>query len=181
MEMSRFVIPSDIQSTPKESHEILEGINKQLGSVPNIYRLVALSPAALKGFMAQAEALSKGKLSPKIREGISLAIGQFNGCGYCLSAHSFISTQLLKTDQAEVTANRKATSGDKKTEAALKFAVKVAETKGRVAEQELTKLREAGFDDAEIIEIIQNVTLNIWTNYFNNVAETLIDFPEVKV
>lgn len=179
--MSRFTIPADIQSTPQESHEILEGINKQLGSVPNIYRLVALSPAALKGFIGQAEALAKGKLSPKIREGISLAIAQLNGCGYCLSAHSFISTQLLKTDQAEVTANRQADSSDKKTEIALKFAVSVAENKGRVSAQELTKLREAGFDDAQIIEIIQNVTLNIWTNYFNNAAETLIDFPEVKV
>lgn len=181
MVMSRFVIPGDIQSTPKESHEILEGINKQLGSVPNIYRLIALSPAALKGFMGQAEALSKGKLSPKIREGISLAIAQVNECGYCLSAHTFISTQLLKIDQAEVSANRQADSSDKKTEAALKFAVSVAENKGRVAEQELEVLRAAGFDDAEIIEIIQNVTLNIWTNYLNNVAETLIDFPEVKV
>ena len=179
--MSRFVIPADIQSTPKESHEILEGINKQLGSVPNIYRLIALSPAALKGFMGQADALAKGKLSPKVREGISLAMAQLNGCGYCLAAHSFISTQLLKTDQAEVTANRQADSSDKKTEAALKFAVQVAEHKGRVPEKELTKLREVGFGDAEILEIIQNITLNIWTNYLNNVAETLIDFPEVKL
>lgn len=180
MIMSRFTIPTDIQSTPEESHAILEGIHKQLGSVPNIYRLVAQSPAALKGFMDQAGALAKGKLSPKIREGISLAIGQLNDCHYCLSAHSFISTQLLKTDKAEVEANRKADSHDPKTKAALQFAVKVAENKGRVAEKELTKLRDIGFCDAEIIEIIQNVTLNIWTNYLNNFAETPIDFPEVK-
>lgn len=180
MIMSRFTIPADIQSTPKESHAILEGIHKQLGSVPNIYRLIALSPAALKGFTDQANALAKGTLSPKIREGISLAIGQLNDCHYCLSAHSFISTQLIKTEQAEVDANRKAESHDPKTKAALEFAVKVAENKGRVTEKELAKVREAGFNDAEIIEIIQNVTLNIWTNYLNNVAETPIDFPEVK-
>lgn len=178
--MSRFTIPVDIQSTPKESHAILEGIHKQLGSVPNIYRLVALSPAALKGFIEQANALAKGKLSPQIREGISLAIGKLNGCDYCLCAHTFISTQLLKTEKSEVEANCKADSHDPKTKAALEFAVKVAESKGRVTEQELTKLRDIGFSDAEIIEIIQNVTLNIWTNYLNNVAETAIDFPAAK-
>lgn len=177
--MSRFNIPADINAAPEESREMLEVVNKQLGKVPNLYRLVALSPVALKGYVNLSGALAKGKLHAKTREGISLALAEVNGCSYCLSAHSYISKNLMKVDDAEIAANRKGTSNDEKNKAAIEFAVKVAEKKGKVSAQDLQNIHDHGYSDAEVIEIVQNVALNIWTNYMNNVAETEVDFPKV--
>lgn len=178
--MSRFDIPADVNAAPEESREMLETVGKQMGKVPNVYRLVSLSPAALKGFVGLSGALAKGKLHPKTREAISLAMAELNGCCYCLSAHSYIAKNMLKLDEGEIEENRKGSSSDDKVRVALEFAIKVAEKKGKVSEEDIKALREEGYTDGEIIEIVQNVALNIWTNYLNNVAETEVDFPQVK-
>ncbi|MFD1260040.1 carboxymuconolactone decarboxylase family protein [Entomomonas asaccharolytica] len=177
--MTRFTIPADINAAPEQSREMLEAVNKKLGKVPNLYRLVALSPEALTGYVSLSGALAKGKLHAKTREAISLALAELNGCAYCLSAHSYISKNLMKVDDAEIAANRNGTSTDEKNKAAIEFAVKVAEKKGKVSAQDLQNIHEHGYSEAEIIEIVQNVALNIWTNYMNNVAETEVDFPPI--
>lgn len=178
--MSRFDIPTDVKAAPEESREMLEGVGKQLGKVPNLYRLVSLSPAALKGYLGMSGALAKGKLHPKTREAIALALAELNSCCYCLSAHSYIAKNMLKLDEGEIEENRKGTSSNDKIRVALEFAIKVAENKGKVSDEDIQTLHEEGYTDGEIIEIVQNVALNVWTNYLNNVAETEVDFPQVK-
>ncbi|RIJ17808.1 carboxymuconolactone decarboxylase family protein [Henriciella mobilis] len=175
--MSRIQIPATIDAAPEASRPLLEQVNKQLGSTPNLFRLVAQSPAALEGYLGLSGALGKGRLPAATRERIALAIAEYNGCGYCLSAHTYLGTNLAKLSAEEIAANRKGKSTDPKANAAVVFALKVAESRGHVADTDLSAVRAAGYDDAQIIEIVQNVALNIWTNYINEVARTDIDFP----
>jgi AhpD family alkylhydroperoxidase len=105
---------------------------------------------------------------------------ELNGCDYCLSAHTYLAKNLSKLDDAEIAANRSGGSNDPKAEVAVRFAKKVAEARGRVSDTDLNTVRAAGYDDAQIIEIVQHVALNVWTNYLNVVAETDIDFPIVQ-
>jgi len=106
-------------------------------------------------------------------------VAELNGCNYCLSAHTYLGKNLAKLDDAEMTANRNGGSGDPKADAAVRFAVRVAQQHGHVDNNDLQAVRAAGYSDAQVIEIVQHVALNIWTNYVNGMADTDIDFPVV--
>jgi len=177
--MSRLPIPATIDDAPAASHALLQGVHKQLGSVPNLFRAVAISPQALEGYLGLSGALAKGSLPAATRERIALAVAEVNGCGYCLSAHSFIGKNLAKLDDAEITANRNGASNDPKADAAVRFAAKVARDRGQVTDADLAAVRAAGYGDAQLVEIVQHVALNTFTNYFNEVFATDIDFPVV--
>ncbi len=177
--MSRLHIPS-IESSPAASLPLLDAVKKQLGVVPNLMKLVGNSPAALEGYLSLNGALGKGSLGAKTGERIALAIAEFNRCDYCLSAHTYLAANVAKLDAAEINANRNGFSGDAKADAAVRFARKVAEARGHVASDDLSKVKAIGFSDAEIIEIVLHVALNTLTNYINSVAQTEIDFPVVN-
>ena len=175
--MSRIPTPATIEAAPASAQPQLEAVKKQLGVVPNLFRLVANSPAALEGYLSMSGALGKGALPAPTRERIALAVAQVNGCGYCLSAHSYLGKNLAKLSDAEIAANRHGGSLDPKADAAVRFAVKVTRERGHVSDADVQAVRVAGYDDAQIVEIVQHVALNTWTNYINEVAQTEIDFP----
>ncbi|WP_020174590.1 carboxymuconolactone decarboxylase family protein [Methyloferula stellata] len=175
--MSRIAVPTR-ETAPAASQPMLAAVEKQLGVVPNSFRLLALSPAALQGLLGLNGALVKA-LDLKTRERIALAIAQSNGCDYCLSAHTYIGLNLAKIDAAEIALNRNGTSAEPKANAAVAFATKVNEARGKVSDADLQAVRAAGFTDAQIVEIIAVVAENIFTNFVNIVAGTEIDFPVV--
>lgn len=178
--MSRLNIPATIDAAPEATRPALEAVKKQLGVVPNLYRLLASSPAALNGYLALSEALGKGQLDLKTRGRVALTVAEANGCDYCLSAHTFIGKNLLHLDEAELNANRDATSGDPKAAAALRFTAQVVRQRGHVSDAELEAVRAAGFSQAEVLELVLHATLNTLTNYVNTIAKTDIDFPVVN-
>ncbi len=175
--MSRIAIPTTEQ-TPAASLPILEAVGKQLGVVPNLFKVEALSTAALEAHVSLNTAVNK-TLDARTRERIALAVAQVNGCDYCLSAHTYLAANVAKLDAAEIAAARQGHSADVKADAAVAFAKKVAELRGQVSNADLAAVREAGFSDAQVIEIVANVALNTLTNLVNNVAHTDIDFPVV--
>lgn len=177
--MSRIPTPATIGDAPVASQPLLESVKKQLGLVPNLFRLVSNSPAALEGYLGLSDALNKGALPAATRERIALAVAEVNGCDYCRSAAAYLGKTLAKLDDAEIAANRNGGSNDPKADAAVRFAAKVAGERGHVGEDDFRAVRLAGYDDAQVIEIVLHVALNTWTNYINEVAKTDIDFPVV--
>ncbi|WP_353230890.1 peroxidase-related enzyme [Novosphingobium sp.] len=177
--MSRIATPATIADAPEKSQPLLDAVVKQIGSAPNMFRLIGVSPAALEGYLAMSGALGKGALPAATRERIALAVAEVNGCDYCLSAHAFLGKNLGRLDDAEITANRSGASNDPKADAAVRFAASVARQRGHIAEADFAAVRLAGYTDAQIIEIVQHVALNVWTNYANTVFQTEIDFPVV--
>lgn len=173
--MSRISIPTR-DDAPAASHAILDAVNGQLGVVPNLFRLVALSPAALAGMTSLSGALAKA-LDVKTRERLAIATAEVNGCDYCLSAHTYLGLNLARLSPEEIVLNRKGASSDAKADAAVRFGAKVAQTRGKIAAADLDAVRQAGFTDAQVIEIVAVVAENFLTNLINNVADTDIDFP----
>jgi len=176
--MSRLTIPAR-DDVPQASKPILDAVHKQLGVVPNMFRLIAASPAALQGFTGNNGALAR-TLDVKTRERIALAVAQVNNCDYCLSAHSYLGLNLAKITPEEIALNRKGASGDAKADAAVRFAAKVVRERGKVSDGDIKAVRDAGFSDGQIVEIIAVTAENIFTNLLNVVAETDIDFPVVR-
>jgi len=178
--MSRIATPASIEATPAASQPLLEAVNKQLGVVPNLFRLVGVSPAGLQAYLGMNGALGKGALDAKTRERIALAVAQINGCAYCLSAHTYFGKNLAKLSDEEMLANRDGGSTDAKADAAVRFAAQLAHERGHVSEDAVRDVRQAGYTDAQIIEIIAHVALNTFTNYINEALKTEIDFPVVS-
>ena len=155
---------------------LLDAVKNKLGLVPNMTRAMANSPAVLDGYLQLSGALGKGTLSSKLREQLSLAISQGNGCDYCLAAHAAISKTVGLTAE-QIQDSRRGTAVDAKAEALIRFALDVVETRGKVSDAALAEVRAAGFDDGVIAEVVAHVALDVFTNYFNNVARTDLDFP----
>lgn len=161
-----------------QAAKLLQGVESKLGFVPNIVQTMANSPAVLQGYLEFSQALSKGNLSPKFREQIALAVSEANDCQYCLSAHSAIGRSVGLSEEA-IEDSRKAESTDPKEATVLALVRKMVEQRGWVSDEDLAKLRKVGFSQGDIVELIANISLTLFTNYFNHVAETEIDFPAV--
>ena len=174
--MTRIVTPT-ADNTPAASLPLLDAVNKQLGVIPNLMKVVGNSPAALEGYLSLSGALGKGTLGAKTGERIALAVAELNACNYCLSAHSYLAANLAKLDAAEIEANRRGTSDDAKAAAAVRFATQVVKARGHVVDADVAAVKAAGFSQGVIIEIVVHVALNTLTNYVNEVAQTEVDFP----
>ena len=170
--------PVDPETATGRKKEVLDLVRAKFGMIPNINRGLANSPAALEGYLNFSGALQKGAFSAGLREKIALAISQTNGCGYCVAAHTAIGKMVGLDDDAILKA-RQIQADDDYERAVLRFAQSLAEKRGWVTDSDLELARTAGLGDEEITEVIANVVLNIFTNYFNHVAHTEIDFPEV--
>ncbi len=175
MSTFRSIPPSEATGLNKQ---LFDGLQNKLGMVPNLAQQLANAPAALKAYLGFGAALSEGKLTGKQREQIAVAVANVNHCDYCLSAHNVLgSLQGLTTPELE--AAQFGESSDAKDAAILSFAVKVVQHRGQLPVEEVETLRAAGVTDQEIVEVIATVAVNIFTNYFNHIASTEIDFPVV--
>ncbi|MFK8111223.1 MAG: carboxymuconolactone decarboxylase family protein [Rubripirellula sp.] len=173
--MSR--IPTiDPKQATGEAQALLSGVQAKLGMTPNLMRVMANSPVVLDAYLKFSASLGRGDLPAKTRELIALAVAQESACEYCLSAHSAIGRTVgLTPDQ--VRDARFGSAVDSKSDGILKLATQIVKKRGWVSDAALTAARDAGVTDAEIAEVVANTSLNLFTNYFNHVAETEIDFP----
>jgi uncharacterized peroxidase-related enzyme len=167
------------QKSPSgKAQELLNAVQKKLGMVPNMMATMAHSPAVLESYLSFSGALTHASLPATLQEKIALAVSEENRCDYCVAAHTKLGS-LLGISSAELTASRKAEVEDPRERAALTFARSIVRNRGKVTVQEIEDLRAVGYDDPAITEIVAVVALNIFTNYFNHVADPEIDFPRV--
>lgn len=171
--------PVDPATTDGKARTLLNAVQEQLGTVPNIFKVMAHAPAALEGFLNISGALSTGSLSPALREQIALTVAGQNQCDYCASAHTLMGKGAGVAED-ELQQNLNAVSADEKTQVALTFAKKVVQNRGVTTADDLTQLHSAGYSDEDIIEIIAHIGINLFTNYFNHIAGTEVDFPLIS-
>ena len=168
--------PVDPSTADAKTTELLNAVQKKMGKVPNLLSTMAQSTAVANAYLGFSQALSGGYLSAQLREQIALAVAETNGCDYCLAAHSAIGRGTGLAED-ELQSARLGGSKDAKTSAALAFAIKVVENRGQLRDEDVSQLRELGYSEGEIGEIVANVAYNIFSNYFNLVAGTEVDFP----
>lgn len=176
--MTRLTALANSAATDK-AQTLLNGVQQKLGMTPNLMRTMAHSPAVLEAYLQFSGLLKQGALTDQHREQISLTVAEANECGYCLAAHSTMG-KMAGLSPGQIRDNRAGIDSNPQSAALLKFARSVVDTRGQVADQDLQDVRDAGFNDEQVAEIAANVALNIFTNYFNNIARTEIDFPEVE-
>lgn len=172
------ISPVDPENTSGRTRQLLDGIQEEWGMTPNVFRTLANAPVALEGYLGLADALSRGTLGAELREQIAVAVAEWHRCDYSLAAHCAIARTLGLSEDA-ITDARRGGSPDRKVEAALNFARHMLDKQGWIDDDDVARLRDAGYGDREIVEIIANVAVSIFSNYFNHVAGTEVDFPQV--
>src|SRR5436309_9624631 len=167
--MSRIAIPR-LAEAPAETHATLQGVTKRLGWTPNAFLLMALSPDTLAAFIALSGKLSR-TLDVATIESMGMVVCEGSGCEYCLQSHLMLGTRLGKLDASELELNRHGGSSDPKRAAAVRFARAVADTPGKVSDEDIAALRAAGFSDADIVAIAGLTAQFLFTNFVNNIAQ----------
>ena len=164
------------ESAVGEAKTLLDDTRKQLGRVPNLYRAMANGPAALRGYLAFRDALQGGALDVRMRERIALLVAELNSCDYCVAAHVFRGAKIGMSAE-DLDGTRGGVSGDPKVQAALSFVTALVRSQGHVGEAALDAVRGQGWTPAEVTEMVAHVALNVFSNYFKQVAEPALDFP----
>lgn len=177
--MSRIDLVDPNATTP-ERRAVLDQIRAAFGATPAMFRAVANSPAALNSMWGSFGALGQGRLGAKLGEQIAVLVADRNGCDYCLAAHTMLGKKAGATAE-EMTDAQAGRSSDPRTAAALAFARKLVEARGRVSDADVANLRAAGFEDEDVVEIIAHVALNLFTNYVNVALDVPVDFPKVRL
>lgn len=173
--MSRLQQLSDAQAAPATA-DLFSAVRTKLGKVPNMMRAMGNSPAVLSAYLQMSGELAGGSLTARERELVALAVGQANSCNYCLAAHSALG-KMAGLSSEQIHDARHGQAVDSKDAALVSFAVGLVQHRGHVSDDSLDALRNHGFDDGAIAEIVANVSLNLFTNYFNHVADPEVDFP----
>lgn len=176
MQRLRSIEPEQAQG---RTIELFEAVNQAFGMIPNAARVMANSPAVLESFLAFSQAMAGLKIGNAMHTQVKLATSETNACEYCTSILTAVAPS-AGLSAADILAGRTGQSEDVRIKSALAFAHDVLETRGKVSGQRLAELKEAGFDDAEIVEIVASVVLGCFTNFLNNVADTQLDIPRAQ-
>ena len=176
--MSRIQPITQERADPKAA-ELLGNVKSSLGMVPNIFGTMANAPALLEGYLGLSGALGSASLSAQLNEQIALAVAGASNCDYCASAHTALG-KMAGVSADEMSQNLRGESTDPHTHLVLKFARELVRDRGHVSNVTLEELRSNGIGDQQILEIFGQVMANLFTNYFNHLAETEIDFPVVR-
>lgn len=170
----------DPKSATGETKELLDAVQRRLGTVPNFMRALANSPAALSAFLGLYGPLGRAAIDKATQERIALVVAEENACEYCISAHTAIGRGAGLTNE-EMLLNRRGESRDAKASAAVAFAKALNEHRGEVTTGEFDAVRAAGFSDGEIVEIVTLVALNVFTNVLGKSTLINIDFPKAPL
>jgi uncharacterized peroxidase-related enzyme len=173
------ITPIDPTAATGRAKDLLAAVKAKMGAVPNLTRVMAASPAVLEGYLGLSGALGGGALPAQVKEQLALTVGEANGCEYCVSAHSFLGKKAGLSLEAVLDA-RRGSAADAGPNALVRFARTVLDRRGTVSDADVQAVRDAGYGDAELAEVVAHVALNVFTNFLNNVARTPVDFPKAE-
>ena len=177
--MSRLSVPS-FDSATGATAEVYGQIKKAIGSVPNTFAAIAAhGPAALKSVLAADAVLAAGTLTKRDQEIIKLVISAAGGCDYCVAAHNHLARLAgVKPEVLKQIRDGQPTD-DAKRDALVGFVRKLAQSSGTVSDEDFAAIKAAGYSDAQLVDISLAFATTVFTNVFNRINDTAIDFPAV--
>lgn len=163
----------------KAATKALNESKEVFGGISNFQKILSNSPNALSGVSRLFQEMYSGTLAPEIRTKVALAVSQSNSCQYCVAAHTDSGLKIGLNDQ-EINSAKNGKDKNFKTEQAIKFALAILEHQGELTDDEVSAVKDAGFSEAEIVELIVLVGLFSLGNYVGKVSQIDLDIPQVK-
>ncbi len=172
--MKKFNVPTR-EDVSENNQAIFDNLKQNLGFVPNLYAYYAKNDTALSDYLALQN--RKSTLKAKEREVINLVTSQINGCRYCQSAHTVLGKMNGFTDQQIIEIRKGTAAFDSKLNALATFTAEVVENRGKASEKAKQDFFNAGYTEANLIDVVIVVGDKIISNYIHNLANFDIDFP----
>jgi len=158
--------------------QLYAGIKAAIGVVPNAYvNIGSNSPVALETALNIDGALKKGTLGAKEGEVVKLVVSQVAECDYCLAAHTLIGKKTGLSKEDILAIRRGEPSSNVRLDALADFTRELVSTSGTLSASSVEKIKAAGFTDTQIVEIVLAITSITFTNLFNRINDTVLDFP----
>ena len=170
------ISPVRYENAPEAARPLLDAVKSKMGRVPNVLGIMAHSPAVLRSYLAQSEALGEASISAADRELVALAVAEVNQCAYCLAAHTMIGGMVGLSGDV-MRAARSGEGVDEKRTRLVQLSREITESRGNPAPSSVEAFLAAGWTHADLLEVIAAVALNTLTNYVNHIAGTAVDFP----
>jgi uncharacterized peroxidase-related enzyme len=175
--MSEFNVPKK-EEVSENNKEILDDIEKGLGFVPNLYAYYTKSETALKDYLNLQN--RKTSISKREREVINLVVSEYNNCEYCTSAHTVIAG-LNGFSTKEILNIRTGNAPfDKKLDSLAQFTLATVKNRGKVNPESKAAFFEAGYTEANLIDIVMTIGDKIMSNFLHNIAGFPVDFPKAE-
>ena len=167
-----------VENAPENSREIAAKLEKKSGKLLNIHAGMAHAPAVIGAYNGISEAIAAhGTFDARTREAIALAVGNENGCDYCQAAHT-LSGRKAGLSAEQSTAIRAGTVDfDQKLSALTGLVREAAANTGTVTDETWQAALAAGWSQQELAEAFAHIAANLFTNFFNHYAETVLDLP----
>ena len=157
--------------------EFYKMLKSRLGKIPNVYKVYGNSGAALKANLVMDQALSEGLLSGKEIELIALIVSDFNGCEYCIAAHTMVGKMHGLEDQ-DLSNAISGHSENARFHALLQFTSAILHHNGKIGNDDLQAFYKQGYHEGHVVEVIGQIAKNFFNNYTNQIAGTPVDFPK---
>ena len=164
-----------IESAPEAARDALAGGLKRYGFVPNLWAVMAESPALLKGYIALQTLFDETSLTPIERQVVQLAVSRFNACAYCMAAHSMIAGMFGAPDDVVQALRADRPLADPKLQVLRKLTVEIVETHGWPSPVTIEAFLGAGYTRAQVFEVVLGVGMKTLSNYTNHLADTPTD------
>ncbi|NPT59815.1 carboxymuconolactone decarboxylase family protein [Paraburkholderia elongata] len=178
--MSRITVPA-VESATGATAEVYAQVKNAAGSIPNLFvALGALSPEVLKAVLNAEGVLASGTLSKQEVETIKVLVSELTGCDYCVAAHTMLGKMTGLSPETLKLIRAGQPTGDARRDALVRFVQNLQQTSGTIRADEFAAIKAAGFTDAQLAEISLAIALTVFTNTFNRINDTDVDFPPVR-
>lgn len=177
--MARLTV-NTVETAPEKAKERIAAVEKANGFIPNLIGVLSNSPQALEMYQEVGKMNSRNSLTPQEIEVIQITAAAHNGCDFCVAGHTKVGTK-LKIPENVLNALRDRTKVDDNTkyQALAQFVMQLIDKRGQVSDNELKDIKDAGYNDTNILDIVMGVALATLCNYANNVAKNDIN-PELQ-
>jgi uncharacterized peroxidase-related enzyme len=177
--MNRVSTPA-LESATGATAEVYAQIRKAAGKVPNTFATIgAHGPDALKAILQADGVLAASTLSRQDQETVKLLVSEVAGCDYCVAAHSLLGKMTGLAPEVLKQIRGGQPTGDAKRDALVRFVRNLAQTSGTISAEEFSAIRAAGYSDRQLVDISLAIAVTTFTNIFNRINDTAIDFPAV--
>lgn len=164
-----------VETAPEGGREVLEGVNKAYGFVPNMIATMVESPQAAKAYTTLSEIFGETSLSPTEQQVVALTTSRTNGCEYCMAAHTTIAGMQKVDDEVVKSIREDQPIADEKLEALRTLTKKLHDKRGWLDEADITAFTDAGYGRQQVLEVIVGLAMKTLSNYTNHIAGTELD------
>ncbi|WP_067812945.1 carboxymuconolactone decarboxylase family protein [Nocardia inohanensis] len=162
------------------TRNLFDAAQQLFGITPNIAKVLAHSPAAMRGYLALADSLcAESTLDSDTRTRLGLLLAQEHGCDYVLSAHSFLAARVGGLSEQAITDARSGSAADPRQAQVLAWAAALVRRRGAVTDAEVSAAR-AALTDAEFVDVVAEIALAVFDSYLSLAGRVPIDWPLVR-